>query len=61
MPSPIAIFRVSIRPGAHEPDISMYFGFAFLDLLTLGFYVLAWLFSRKSAALARATHLAPAE
>jgi hypothetical protein len=40
---------------------SMYFGFAFLYLLALGFYVLAWLFSRKTAALARATHLAPAE
>jgi len=39
----------------------MYFGFAYLYLLALGFYVLAWMFSRKSAALARATHLAPAE
>ena len=29
---------------------SMYFGFAFLYLLALGFYVLAWAFSWKSAA-----------
>ena len=28
---------------------SMYFGFAFLYLLALGFYSLAWVFSRKSA------------
>jgi hypothetical protein len=28
---------------------SMYFGFAFLYLLALGFYVLAWAFSWKSA------------
>jgi spermidine synthase len=27
---------------------SMYFGFAFLYLLALGFYALAWMFSRKS-------------
>jgi hypothetical protein len=40
---------------------SMYFGFAFLYLLALGFYVLAWAFSRKSAALASTGHLAPAE
>jgi len=40
---------------------SMYFGFAFLYLLALGFYVLAFVFSRKSASLARAAHLAPAE
>jgi spermidine synthase len=30
---------------------SMYFGFAFLYLLALGFYSLAWLFSRKSLLL----------
>jgi NADH:ubiquinone oxidoreductase subunit 3 (subunit A) len=29
---------------------SMYFGFAFLYLLALRFYVLPWAFSRKSAA-----------
>lgn len=40
---------------------SMYFGFAFLYLLAFGFYALAWAFSRKSAAFARARHLAPAE
>ena len=40
---------------------SMYFGFAFLYLLALGFYALAFVFSRKSAAFARARHLAPAE
>jgi hypothetical protein len=28
---------------------SMYFGFAFLYLIALGFYVLAWAFSWKSA------------
>ena len=33
---------------------SMYFGFAFLYLLALGFYVLAWAFSRKSASPVRA-------
>jgi hypothetical protein len=38
---------------------SMYFGFAFLYLLALGFYVLAWVFSRKSAAVIRATVLRP--
>lgn len=32
---------------------SMYFGFAFLYLLALGFYLLAWMFSRKSASFAR--------
>ncbi len=31
---------------------SMYFGFAFLYLLALGFYVLAWAFSRKASAFA---------
>ena len=30
---------------------SMYFGFAFLYLLALGFYSLAWAFSRKSTSL----------
>ena len=40
---------------------SMYFGFAFLYLLALGFYVLAFVFSRKSASLARPARLAPAE
>lgn len=40
---------------------SMYFGFAFLYLLAFGFYALAWAFSRKSAAFARARRLAPAE
>ena len=40
---------------------SMYFGFAFLYLLALGFYALAFAFSRKSAPFARARHLAPAE
>ena len=40
---------------------SMYFGFAFLYLLALGFYVLAFVFSRKSASFARPAHLAPAE
>ncbi|SHJ39556.1 hypothetical protein SAMN05444159_0504 [Bradyrhizobium lablabi] len=30
---------------------SMYFGFAFLYLLALGFYSLAWLFSRRSLSL----------
>jgi hypothetical protein len=34
----------------------MYFGFAFLYLLALGFYVLAWAFSRKSAAPIRGLH-----
>jgi hypothetical protein len=38
-----------------------YFGFAFLYLLALGFYALAFAFSRKSAPFARARHLAPAE
>jgi hypothetical protein len=33
---------------------SMYFGFAFLYLLALGFYSLAWAFSWKSGALKRA-------
>jgi len=33
---------------------SMYFGFAFLYLLALGFYSLAWVFSWKSGALKRA-------
>jgi SAM-dependent methyltransferase len=33
---------------------SMYFGFAFLYLLALGFYVLAWAFSWKSASAIRA-------
>jgi hypothetical protein len=32
---------------------SMYFGFAFLYLLALGFYSLAWVFSWKSGALKR--------
>ena len=32
---------------------SMYFGFAFLYLLALGIYLLAWMFSRKSASFAR--------
>ncbi len=32
---------------------SMYFGFAFLYLLALGFYVLAWAFSPKSTSLVR--------
>jgi SAM-dependent methyltransferase len=36
---------------------SMYFGFAFLYLLALGFYGLAWAFSWKSAAPIRATTL----
>lgn len=36
---------------------SMYFGFAFLYLLALGFYVLAWAFSWKSAAFVRAATL----
>ena len=40
---------------------SMYFGFAFLYLLALGFYVLAFVFSRKTASLARPARLAPAE
>jgi hypothetical protein len=35
---------------------SMYFGFAFLYLLALGFYALAWVFSWKPMAL-----LQPAE
>jgi hypothetical protein len=38
---------------------SMYFGFAFLYLLALGFYLLAWAFSRKSAASVRTGALAP--
>jgi hypothetical protein len=29
---------------------SMYFGFAFLYLLAIGFYFLAWMFSRNPAA-----------
>jgi hypothetical protein len=29
----------------------MYFGFAFLYLLAVGFYSLAWAFSRKSISL----------
>ena len=33
---------------------SMYFGFAFLYLLALGFYSLAWAFSWKSGSLKRA-------
>lgn len=32
---------------------SMYFGFAFLYLLALGFYTLAWAFSRRPASLSR--------
>jgi hypothetical protein len=42
---------------------SMYFGFAFLYLLALGFYGLAWAFSRKSAAVIRSGPLvsSPAE
>jgi SAM-dependent methyltransferase len=41
---------------------SMYFGFAFLYLLALGFYVLAWAFSWKSASPIRAAALSsPAE
>jgi len=36
---------------------SMYFGFAFLYLLALGFYVLAWAFSWKSASFVRAASL----
>ncbi|MEA2896375.1 MAG: hypothetical protein QOJ84_1990 [Bradyrhizobium sp.] len=36
---------------------SMYFGFAFLYLLALGFYVLAWAFSQKSAAPIRTATL----
>ena len=41
---------------------SMYFGFAFLYLLALGFYVLAWAFSRKSASPIRtAAFSSPAE
>jgi SAM-dependent methyltransferase len=36
---------------------SMYFGFAFLYLLALGFYVLAWAFSWKSASPIRSASL----
>jgi SAM-dependent methyltransferase len=36
---------------------SMYFGFAFLYLLALGFYVLAWAFSRKSVSPIRSASL----
>jgi hypothetical protein len=36
---------------------SMYFGFAFLYLLALGFYVLAWAFSWKSVSPIRAASL----
>jgi len=32
---------------------SMYFGFAFLYLLAIGFYALAWVFSLEPAAAAR--------
>jgi len=32
---------------------SMYFGFAFLYLLAMGFYALAWMFSFEPAASAR--------
>jgi hypothetical protein len=35
---------------------SMYFGFAFLYLLAIGFYFLAWRFSRDTAA---ASHTKP--
>jgi hypothetical protein len=38
---------------------SMYFGFAFLYLLALGFYSLAWAFSRKSTSLIRTGQAAP--
>jgi SAM-dependent methyltransferase len=38
---------------------SMYFGFAFLYLLALGFYSLAWAFSRKSPSLIRTGLAAP--
>jgi hypothetical protein len=38
---------------------SMYFGFAFLYLLAIGFYALAWIFSfDPAAALARRPGLA---
>jgi hypothetical protein len=40
---------------------SMYFGFAFLYLLAMGFYSLAWLFSRKSVSLNPVRALSPAE
>jgi hypothetical protein len=32
---------------------SMYFGFAFLYLLAMGFYALGWVFSLQPAATAR--------
>jgi SAM-dependent methyltransferase len=38
---------------------SMYFGFAFLYLLALGFYGLAWIFSRKSTSIIRTGQTAP--
>ncbi|MHB8267700.1 spermine/spermidine synthase domain-containing protein [Bradyrhizobium sp.] len=38
---------------------SMYFGFAFLYLLALGFYVLAWAFSWKSASVRTGALLTP--
>jgi len=37
---------------------SMYFGFAFLYLLALGFYSLAWAFSRKSGTVLLETRVA---
>jgi spermidine synthase len=40
---------------------SMYFGFAFLYLLAMGFYSLAWVFSRKSVALDPIRAMSPAE